>query len=135
MMKFNVDKCCVMFIGRDRMEFSGQVNYFLNKRAIEEVTELRCLGVTLNKNLKWEGHIHGIINIAMRILGLLKSTLYHADIKTKLIAYKTLCMSLLEYSSAAWDSYLKKNIDLLEMVQNRAVRFIAGLKGMEKKGF
>ena len=94
MMKFNVDKCCVMFIGRDRMEFSGQVNYFLNKRAIEEVTELRYLGVTLNKNLKWEGHIHGIINIAMRILGLLKSTLYHADIKTKLIAYKTLCRPL-----------------------------------------
>ena len=71
----------------------------------------------------------------MRVLGLLKSMLYHADIKTKLIAYKTLCMSLLEYSSAAWDSYLKKNIDLLEMVQNRAVRVIAGLKGMEKKGF
>ena len=30
----------------------------------------------------------------------------------------------------AWDPYLKKNIDLLEMVHNRAVRFIAGLKGM-----
>ena len=50
--------------------------------------------------------------------------------KTKLIAYKTLCRPLLEYSSAAWDPYLKKNIDSLEMVQNRAVRFIAGLKGM-----
>ena len=87
-------------------------------------------GVTLHRNLKWEGHIHAIINKAMRILGLLKSMLYHADIKTKLIAYKTLCRSLLEYSSAAWDPYLKKNIDSLEKAQNRAVRFIASLKGM-----
>ena len=50
-------------------------------------------------------------------------------IKTKSIAYKTLCRPLLEYSLAVWDPYLKK-IDSLEMVQNRAVHFIAGLKGM-----
>ena len=114
MIRFNVDKCCVMFVGCDRMEFSGQVDYFLNKRIIKEVTELQYLAITLNKNLKWEGHIHAIINRAMRILGLLKSTLYHANIKTKLIAYKTLCRLLLEYSSAAWDPYLIKNIDSLK---------------------
>ena len=44
MMKFNVDKCCVMFVGRDRMDFSGQANYFLNKRVIKEFTELRYWG-------------------------------------------------------------------------------------------
>ena len=44
MMRLNVDKYCVMFVGSDRMEFSGQVDYFLNKRVIKEVTELRYLG-------------------------------------------------------------------------------------------
>ena len=110
-----------------------QIDSFLNKRIIKEVTELRYLGITLNKNLKPESHILTIINGAMRILGLLKSMLYHAEIKTEYIAYKTLCRPLLEYSSAAWDPYLKKNIDSLEMVKNRAVRFIAGQKGMVSK--
>ena len=54
MIRFNVDKCCVMFVGCDRMDFSGQVDYFLNKRIIKEVTELQYLAITLNKNLKWE---------------------------------------------------------------------------------
>ena len=118
-MKFNVGKCCVMFVGRVRTEFSEPVDYFLNKPIMKEVIELRYLGITLNKNLKSESHIHAIINRAMRIFGLLKSTLYHADIKTRLIAYKTLCRPFLEYSSVAWDSYLKMNS--LEMVKNRAV--------------
>ena len=69
MMRFSVDKCCVMFVGRDRMEFSEYVDYFLNKRIIKEVTELRYPEITLNKNLKWESHIHAIINKAMRNLG------------------------------------------------------------------
>ena len=64
----------------------------------------------------------------MRILGLLKSTLWHADVRTRLIAYKTLCRSLLEYASDAWDPHLAKDIYALEMVQNREVRFIFSLK-------
>ena len=66
----------------------------------------------------------------MRILGLLKSTLYYADIKTKLTAYKTLSRPLLKYSSAACDPYLKNDVDSIKMVQNRAVRSIVGLRGM-----
>ena len=46
MMRFNVDNCCVMFVGRDKIEFSEQVDYFLNKRIIKEVTKLRYLGIT-----------------------------------------------------------------------------------------
>ena len=66
----------------------------------------------------------------MRTLGLLKHTLFHADKKTKLIAYKTLCRPMLEYASASWDPYLVKDIGALEIVQKRAVRFISELKGI-----
>lgn len=54
----------------------------------------------------------------------------NADHKTKLVAYKTLCGLLLEYPSAVWDPHLLKNIKNIEMVQNRAVCFISGLRGI-----
>ena len=84
----------------------------------------------IDSNLKWEKHINTTISKAMRILGLLKSTLWHADVRTRLIAYKTLCRSLLKYASDAWYPHLAKDMYALEMVQNRAVRFISSLKGV-----
>lgn len=129
-MSFNVKKCNVMFVGSSKSVNNDQISYILDKQNIRTVQEIKYLGVTINSNLKWENHINIIVNKAMRILGLLKSTLFDADTKVKLIAYKTLCRPLLEYASAAWDPYMKKDITNIEMVQNRAVRFIAGLRGV-----
>ena len=56
--------------------------------------------------------------------------MFHADKKTKLIACKTLCGPLLEYASPSWDPYLVEDIDALEKVQKRAVRFMSELKGI-----
>ena len=85
-----------------------------------------------DSNMKWEKHNINTTTIskAMRILGLLKSTLWHADVRTRLIAYKILCRSLLVYASDAWDPHLEKYIYAFKMVQNRAVRFISSLKGV-----
>ena len=129
-MSFNVSKCNIMYIGNTNIVDINNINYTLNEHSITRVETIKYLGVLISSNLKWETHINAIVNKAMRTLGLLKHTLFHADKKTKLIAYKTLCRPLLEYASASWDPYLVKDIDALEMVQRRAVRFISELKGI-----
>ena len=45
--------------------------------------------------------------------------------ETKATAYITSVCPLLEYSSAAWDPYLSKDMHNLERVQRHAVRFVA----------
>lgn len=45
-------------------------------------------------------------------------------------AYKTLCRPILEYAAEVWDPHTEKDIYLIEMVQNKAVRFIKNLKGI-----
>ncbi len=44
--------------------------------------------------------------------------------KLKETAYVALIRSVLEYSAAVWDPYLKKNTDKLEKLQRKAARFI-----------
>ena len=58
--------------------------------------------------------------------------LFDAPRKVKRVAYLTLCIPLLEYGCEVWDPFLViRQVKLLENVQKRAVRFIAGLKGRE----
>lgn len=129
-MSFNVKKCNIMYMGKNRNINIEDINYTLNQQVIKRVESIKYLGVVLTSNLKWESHINAVVNKAMRTLGLIKHTLFNADVKIKLLAYKTLCRPLLEYASASWDPYLKKDVESLEMVQKRAVRFISGLKGV-----
>ena len=67
----------------------------------------------------------------MKILGLIKRNLRSASKTTKLTAYKALCRPTLEYGSPVWDPSKKGCIYDLEMVQNRAIRFICSLKGRD----
>ena len=68
---------------------------------------------------------------ASHILGLLKNTISDAPVAVKLIAYKQLCRPILEYAADVWDHYTATHSDMLERVQNKAVRFIENLKGRE----
>ena len=57
--------------------------------------------------------------------------LYNAPRQARLLAYTSLCRPILEYADSVWDLSLKKTINDIEMVQNRAVRFISRLKGRD----
>ena len=49
----------------------------------------------------------------------------------KKVAYFTLCRPVLGYGSAAWDPYEKEQITQLEVLQNKALRFIFNVKGRD----
>ena len=52
--------------------------------------------------------------------------LKHCPLKCKRTAYLSLVRSVLEYGCTVWDPYLQKDIDQLERVQRKAIRFITG---------
>lgn len=60
----------------------------------------------------------------MRKLGYLRRALAQATHEIKLLAYKTYVIPVLEYASAVWDPHTQVNIDKLQSVQRKAVRFI-----------
>lgn len=81
--------------------------------------------------MKWHRQIAVVYSKALRILGLLKHSLYQALQKVKLITYKTICRPLLEYAAEIWDPVIKKYSIQLESIQNKAIRFINNLRGRE----
>ena len=56
-------------------------------------------------------------------LGTIQRNLWHCPRNIKEIAYTSLVRPKLEYASAAWDPFLKKDISALERVQHKAARF------------
>ena len=61
----------------------------------------------------------------------MKHVLFDAPRKVKRVAYLTLCRPLLKYACEVWDPFIVRQVKLLDNLQRRAVRFIAGLKGRE----
>lgn len=98
---------------------------------LAHVQEIKYLGITIQSDLKFDNHIHEKIKKASKVLGCIKSTLYDAPQKAKLLAYTSLCRPILEYADTVWDPANKLNSYNIDMVQNRAVRFIKNLKGRE----
>uniref|UniRef100_V5IDJ9 Putative endonuclease/reverse transcript n=1 Tax=Ixodes ricinus TaxID=34613 RepID=V5IDJ9_IXORI len=58
------------------------------------------------------------------MLGYLRRNFYLAPISLKLLLYKTLVRTKLEYAASVWDPGQESLISELESVQNRASRFI-----------
>jgi len=83
----------------------------------------------MQSNLKFDQHIMLKKDKASKILETIKHVLHEASREGKLLAYTNLCRPILEYTDTVWDLTLAKDIESLEMLQRRAVRFIAGIKG------
>ena len=121
---FNPSKCSVLSIGKKH----SHQNYFLNNTKLKTVNSHPYLGVELSSDLKWDRHIDKILAKANKIKGLLSRVLKTADTKTRLVAYKTLVRSNLEYASQVWDPHLKRDIKRLEKFQNKCLKFIYRVK-------
>ena len=123
-LSFNPNKCA--FLAIDEKITTQQ--YFLHNTLIQNVKSHPYLGVEISNDLKWDHHIDKIVSKANKVRGMLSRVLNTADTKTRMVAYKTLIRSNLEYACQVWDPFLQKDIKTLEKVQNKSLRFIYRIK-------
>lgn len=121
-MQLNLEKCVSMTITRKKSPLV--FSYSLNNSALQQVSSFKYLGVTISSDLRWNAHIDSLCQKAMFKLWYLKRNLRHSTSATKLIAYKSLIRPLLEYADIIWDPHTLSNINKLERIQKRALRFI-----------
>lgn len=99
-------------------------SYYLNNVCLQSVDSYKYLGVHITFNLAWDAHVEYVANNANRMLGYLRRNFHNAPSSLKLLLYKTLVRSKLEYASSVWDPSHDKLTYRLEMVQNNSARFI-----------
>ena len=118
-MRFNAKKCYILSV-----KSSSSHMYQLDNQILKQVETNPYLGVTLEQNLGWSHHLDLIAKKANSSLGMLRRNLKFCPESCRLTAYVSLVRSLLEYSAVVWDPTTQKDIDKLEGIQRRSVRFI-----------
>lgn len=121
-MLLNANKCVYLPITRKKVPLD--YTYNLAEAPLLKVASYKYLGLTLTSTLSWNLHINNICSAAFRKLCLLRHKLKTAPPSVKLLSYFSLIRPKLEYASIVWDPHTKINVQNLERIQRKAVRFI-----------
>jgi ribonucleases P/MRP protein subunit RPP40 len=124
-MKFNVAKCKLMQVGRGNHPH----NYTLENVNLAHTEEERDIGVMVSTSLKPATQCCKAARTATVVLGQITRSFKCRDKKTFVALYKRYVRPHLEFSVQVWNPWLKKDVELLEKVQERAVRQVTGLRG------
>ena len=103
-MRFQPVKCNMMQLTNKRSS-KIQANYTLEGTVLENVENIKYLGVTITNDLKWNTHISNVCTKANRTLRFLRRNLYSCPPDVKEAAYKGLVRPVLEYGSLVWDPH------------------------------
>ena len=123
-MEFNVNKCSVIHFGRQ----NPRHEYSMNNVQLRQTESERDIGVIISSNLKPALHCSDIARKANFALNQILKCFHYRDKYVFLNLYKQRVRPLLEFSTAAWNPWLKTDIELLEKIQMKAVKAISSLK-------
>ena len=129
-MAFNAKKCKVMHFGRSNPGFTYTMGGYAPAGTIlEAIEEEKDIGVMIHQSLKPSSQCFKAASKASQVLGQMRRSFQYRDKYVWIHLYKTYVRHHLEVSCQAWSPWLKRDIEILERVQRRAVNLVVGLKG------
>ena len=90
------------------------------------------LGVTMDCNLTYEEHVTQVASECIGSLCQINRVKYLFDRRTLITIIDSLIFGKLLYCSSVWANTTKKNIELLQSVQNFAARIVSGTRKFDR---
>ncbi|GBM46239.1 RNA-directed DNA polymerase from mobile element jockey [Araneus ventricosus] len=101
----------------------------LNNQTIPFVSEVKFLGLILDKKLAFKSHVNHLkrkCTLSMNIVKILSSSWYGAESSSLLKIYRALIRSKLDYGSAIYGSASKSTLRPLDTIHNQGLRLSVG---------
>ena len=127
--EFNETKCKVMHISLRNT--NPKYNYYMNDQKLEESVLEKDLGVYVASNWKPSAHIAKVAAKANSMLGRIRHTFTFMNKQMFMKLYPSLVRTHMEFAVQAWSPQLKKDIILLEKVQQRATRLVPEIRELD----
>ena len=129
-MLFNADKCKVMHFGSKNLRFSYTMDgYAPAGTVLEASAQEKDVGVMVHESLKPSTQVAKAAAKANQVLGQMARAVTLRDKVTWPRLYKTYVRPHLEYAVQSWNPWTQADIEVLEKVQARALRYMSGCEG------
>ena len=100
------------------------INFNVNDIVVECNEYVKLLGVTFDTKLKFDKHIDNICNKASRQINALARLSRKLDYESKIAIFNSFIKSNFNYCPLVWMCCDKRNVDRIEKLQCRALRFV-----------
>ena len=131
MLTVNIDKSCTLAIGTTRRlaAQNNDLNITIDNTSLQHVSNMKYLGVTIDRTLSWDDHISCISSVCKKVspkIELLRKIKYKLPKDQLCTIYNSIIQPNFDYCISVWGNTSSKNIKLLQKLQNRAARIITG---------
>ena len=115
LLKCHPQKCTGIAIGNENMVQSYELSSVNVVHQIEQVQEIKDIGVTVDSLLSFQQHIYRKIVTANEIIGIIRYK--YLDTEMFIPLYKCLIRSNFDYAVTVWDPYISKLINDIKSVK------------------
>ena len=126
LMSLNPSKTkCMTITSRQRHQLGlSPLSLTVNNSVVQQVTEHRLLGVTIDNQLRWNSHITYICKNVSKQLFLFSKLKHYLDVRHRKMFFYAHIKPCIDYMSNVWDGTSQNHILTLNSLYRRAVKMI-----------
>ena len=127
----SISKCSVLTL--NVKQGSLEHEFYLDNCRLQQLREMKDLGITIDSQLKFNLHIDKIVGKAQSRASLIHRCFKTGSADILFRAFAVYVRPLLEYGSVVWSPHYKYAIEKVESVQRRFTKRLPGMSNIEYK--
>ena len=127
-LSLNLNKTHFILFQRKRIRVSMSVDVIIDNVKIDMVEGTKFLGVIIDQNLSFQGHINYIKGKVARGIGILYKSQAYFSFETMRVLYNAFIFPYFTYCIEVWGNTYKSYLEPLVKLQKHAIRTIVGAR-------